>query len=252
MKKILALSCLFAAFHLQAQPLRIATDVSYPPFSKQNPDGSIVGFDADIARALCDKMKAECELSAHDFDGIIPGLQAKKYELAIASMNISPDRAKVVSFSDMYFNIPGRLIAKEGTPVSGDWFKGKRIGVLRGAIQMKESSEKWGRNGAQIKGYGKITDAFLDLKGGRLDYVYVDATIGEADFLKTPFGKGFAFVGPVFNDPKYYMGSGIAIQKGNKELLAKVNAALKAILADGTYRSIERRYFSYDIYPHKH
>jgi arginine/ornithine transport system substrate-binding protein len=77
MKKILALSCLFAAFHLQAQPLRIATDVSYPPFSKQNPDGSIVGFDADIARALCDKMKAECELSAHDFDGIIPGLQAK-------------------------------------------------------------------------------------------------------------------------------------------------------------------------------
>jgi hypothetical protein len=99
-----------------------------------------------------------------------------------------------------------------------------------------------GRNGAQIKVYGKITDAFLDLSSQRLDAVFLESTVGEEDFLKTGKGKGYAFVGPVFNDPKYYQGCGIAVQKGNKELLAKINAALKAILADGTYRSIERRY----------
>ena len=125
------------------------------------------------------------------------------------------------------------------------------IGVLRGAIQMKESSEKWGRNGAQIKGYGKITDAFLDLSSQRLDAVFLESTVGEEDFLKTGKGKGYAFVGPVFNDPKYYMGSGIAVQKGNKELLAKVNTALKKIIDNGTYKQVQNKYFSYDIYPFK-
>ncbi|MCW3480367.1 transporter substrate-binding domain-containing protein [Neisseriaceae bacterium JH1-16] len=252
MKKMLALVCLLAAAGAQAQPLRIATDPSYPPFSKLNPDGSIVGFDADIARALCERMKADCQLSAQDFDGIIPALQAKKYDVAIASMNITPERARVVSFSNMYFSIPGRLIAKEGTPVGESWYKGRRVGVLRGSIQMKEANEKWGRNGSQVKVYNKITDAFLDLTSGRVDYVYVDATVGEADFLHKPSGKGYAFVGPVMNDPKYYMGSGIAVQKGNAELLGKINVALKSLLADGTYRTIEKRYFSFDIYPQNH
>ena len=251
-KHLLALTAICSLPLLaQAQTIRIVTDVSYPPFSKQAADGSITGFDPDIARAICTEAKLQCELKAMDFDGIVPALQAKKFEVAIASMSITPERAKIVDFSDMYFNVPGRLLAKEGTQINDAWYKGKNIGVLRSAVQQQEANDKLKPKGAQIKVYGKITDAFLDLKGGRLDYVYVDATIGEADFLKTPFGKGFAFVGPVFNDPKYYQGCGIAVQKGNKELLAKINVALKKILKDGTYKKIQDKYFSNDIYPFK-
>ena len=251
MKKILALSCLFAAFHLQAQPLRIATDVSYPPFSKQAADGSITGFDPDIARAICTEAKLQCELKAMDFDGIVPALQAKKFEVAIASMSITAERAKIVDFSDMYFNVPGRLLAKEGTQINDAWYKGKNIGVLRSAVQQQEANDKLKPKGAQIKVYGKITDAFLDLSSQRLDAVFLESTVGEEDFLKTGKGKGYAFVGPVFNDPKYYQGCGIAVQKGNKELLAKINVALKKILKDGTYKKIQDKYFSNDIYPFK-
>ena len=88
--KVLALSLLCSLPLLaNAQTVRIVTDVSYPPFSKVNPDGSIVGFDPDIARAICTEAKLQCEVSTMDFDGIIPAVQAKKYDLAIASMNIA-------------------------------------------------------------------------------------------------------------------------------------------------------------------
>ncbi|WP_373316281.1 transporter substrate-binding domain-containing protein [Vogesella margarita] len=102
---------------------------------------------------------------------------------------------------------------------------------------------------ASINIYGKITDAFLDLSSQCLDAVFLESTVGEEDFLKT--GKGYAFVGPIFNDPKYYQGCGIAVQKGNKDLLAKINVALKKILKDGTYKKIQDKYFSNDIYPFK-
>ncbi|MFC3530592.1 transporter substrate-binding domain-containing protein [Vogesella facilis] len=235
----------------QAQVVRIVTDISYPPFSKQAADGSITGFDPDIARAVCAEAKLQCELKAMDFDGIIPALQAKKFEIAIASMSITPERAKVVDFSDMYFNVPGRLLAPEGTKIDDAWYKGKNIGVLRSAVQQQEGSDKMKPKGASIKIYAKITDAFLDLSSKRLDAVFLESTVGEEDFLKTPKGKGYAFVGPVFNDPKYYQGCGIAVQKGNKELLTKINAALKKILADGTYKKIQGKYFKNDIYPFK-
>ena len=106
--------------------------------TKQAADGSITGFDPDIARAICTEAKLQCELKAMDFDGIVPALQAKKFEVAIASMSITAERAKIVDFSDMYFNVPGRLLAKEGTQINDAWYKGKNIGVLRSAEQQFE------------------------------------------------------------------------------------------------------------------
>ena len=118
-------------------------------------------------------------------------------------------------------------------------------------VQVQEGSDKMKPKGASINIYGKITDTFLDLSSQRLDAVFLESTVGEKDFLKTAKGKGYTFVGPVFNDPKYYHGCGIAVQKGNKELLAKINVALKKILKDGTYKKIQDKYFSNDIYPFK-
>ncbi|WP_174873961.1 ABC transporter substrate-binding protein [Vogesella oryzae] len=232
-----------------AETLRFATDASYPPFSKQGADGKMTGFDPDIAQALCQAMKATCEVVPQDFDGIIPALQARKFDAVIASMNITPERQKAVDFSDKYYNMASRLVGKSGTQVNDAWFKDKKIGVLRSSIQEKYARDHFTKLGAKLVPYGKAPESFLDLKAGRVDAAFVDAAVGDVDFVKTPNGKGFALVGPDYNDPKYFgIGAGIAVRKSDKALLARLNTALKQIRADGSYDKIQKKYFSFDIY----
>ncbi|KMJ54071.1 ABC transporter substrate-binding protein [Vogesella sp. EB] len=250
-KPLLALGTLALALSatVSAETLRFATDASYPPFSKQGADGKMTGFDPDIAQALCAVMKAKCEIVPQDFDGIIPALQAKKFDAVIASMNITEERKKAVDFSDKYYNMASRLVAKQGTQVNAAWFKGKKIGVLRSSIQEKYARDTFAKQGAQLVSYGKAPESFMDLKAGRVDAAFVDAAVGDVDFVKTPNGKGFALVGPDYNEAKYFgVGSGIAVRKGDKALLTRINAALKQIRADGSYDKIQKKYFSFDIY----
>lgn len=232
-----------------AETLRFATDASYPPFSKQGADGKMTGFDPDIAQALCAAMKVQCEVLPQDFDGIIPAQNAKKFDAVIASMNITEERKKAVDFSDKYYNMASRLVARDGTQINDAWFKGKKIGVLRSSIQEKYAREHFVKLGAKLVNYGKAPESFLDLKAGRVDAAFVDAAVGDVDFVKTPNGKGFALVGADYNDPKYFgIGSGIAVRKGDKALLERINKALKQIRADGSYDKIQKKYFSFDIY----
>ena len=84
-------------------PLRVGVEGAYPPFSSVGPDGQIKGFDIDIAKALCEQIKAQCMLVQLDFDGMIPALQARKIDMIVASMSITPERLKVVDFSDKYY-----------------------------------------------------------------------------------------------------------------------------------------------------
>ncbi|MNR13266.1 Histidine-binding periplasmic protein precursor [compost metagenome] len=140
-------------------------------------------------------------------------------------------------------------MAKQGTQVNAAWFKGKKIGVLRSSIQEKYARDTFAKQGAQLVSYGKAPESFMDLKAGRVDAAFVDAAVGDTDFIKTPNGKGFALVGPDYNEAKYFgVGSGIAVRKGDKALLTRINAALKQIRADGSYDKIQKKYFSFDIY----
>ncbi|MBI3145356.1 MAG: ABC transporter substrate-binding protein [Pseudogulbenkiania sp.] len=250
-KPLLTLGALLCALTAtaHAETLRFATDASYPPFSQQGPDGKMTGFDPDIAQALCAAMKVTCEVVPQDFDGIIPALHAKKFDAIIASMNITEDRKKAVNFSDKYYNMPSRLLAKNDTAINEAWFKGKKIGVLRSSIQEKYARDHWVKLGAKLVSYGKAPESFLDLKASRLDASFVDAAVGDTDFLKTPNGKGFAFAGPAYNEAKYFgEGAGIAVRKVDVALLERINKALKQVRADGSYDKIQKKYFSFDIY----
>jgi len=251
MKPLFALGALslVLCFNASAETLRFATDASYPPFSKQAPNGKMVGFDPDIAQALCKAMNATCEVVPQDFDGIIPALNAKKFDAVIASMNITDERKKAVDFSDRYYNMPSRLVGKAGAQINDAWFKGKKIGVLRSSIQEKYARDHWTKLGATLVSYAKAPESFMDLKAGRVDASFVDAAVGDTDFLKTPNGKGYAFVGPEYNEAKYFgSGAGIAVRKGDKALLDRINKALKQIRADGSYAAVQKKYFSFDIY----
>ncbi|MBL8512179.1 MAG: ABC transporter substrate-binding protein [Betaproteobacteria bacterium] len=232
-----------------ASKIRIGVEGAYPPFSQIGTDGKLQGFDIDIANALCAELKAQCTLVQQDFDGMIPGLLSRKIDAVIASMTITEERKRSVDFSDKYYQTPARMVAKAGSNlvVTPEGLKGKRIGVQRTTIHDRFATAEFKQS--EIVRYTKQDDVFLDLASGRLDGALVDSIAAAVGFLKTPAGKGFAFVGPVYDDPKYFgIGAGIAVRKADTDLRNRLSAAITAIRANGVYKKIQDKYFDFDVY----
>jgi lysine-arginine-ornithine-binding protein len=233
----------------QAEELRIGVEGAYPPFSEKTASGELIGFDIDIANALCAEMGVECTLVEQDWDGIIPALQAKKYDAIIASMSITEDRKKVVDFTDKYYNTPARFAAKEGmfSEASPEALAGKRIGVQRGTIHDNFVTAEY--PDSEIVRYGTQDEVYLDLQADRLDVILADLVQIDYGFLREPAGEGYAFFGQEFKDPEHFgVGAGIAVRKGEDDLRERLNAAIAAIRENGTYDEIRAKYFDYDIY----
>jgi len=247
----LALSVLSAASFADEKPLKIGIEAAYPPFASKAPDGSIVGFDYDIGNALCAEMKVKCTWVEQEFDGLIPALKVRKIDAILSSMSITDDRKKSVDFTNKYYATPARLVMKAGTTVSDDMseLKGKKIGVQRGTIHDRYATEVLKPLGVEVMPYGSQNEIYLDVAAGRLDGTLADATLLQDGFLNTDAGKGYAFVGPSVNDPKYFGdGIGIAVRKGDKANLERINAAIEGIRANGEYKKIQDKYFDFDIY----
>ena len=229
--------------------MRVGVEGAYPPFSEVGPDGKSKGFDIDIAEAVCARLQSRCVLVQQDFDGLIPALQARKFDMIVASMSITPERLKAVAFSDKYYSTPARLVAKKGTSLQAtpDGLKGKRIGVQRATTFDRYATDNF--TTAQLVRYTKQDEVYLDLAAGRVDAVLADSVATIGGFLKTPQGQGYAFTGPVYNDPKYFgVGAGIALRQSDTALKQQINDALKAMRADGSYKKIQDRYFDFDVY----
>ena len=129
----IAAMSLFAGSALaDGEKIIIGTEGAYPPFNNLEADGTLTGFDIDIAKALCEEMKAECTFVTQDWDGIIPALQAKKFDAIIASMSITPERKEKVDFTDKYYNTgPAIAVPKDSTitEATEDALAGKVIGA---------------------------------------------------------------------------------------------------------------------------
>ncbi|SFR45522.1 amino acid ABC transporter substrate-binding protein, PAAT family [Marinobacter gudaonensis] len=246
-KLIIAASCALAlvtgATQAQERDLRIAFDVPYEPFEYKDENGELTGFEVELAEAMCEEMNANCEFVIQAWDGMIPGLLARKFDLIMSSMSITPERAERVLFSEPYYNTPGGWFAREGfsTDVTDmDAMKGKTVGVQRGTTMDTYVTENMGGI-VTIKRYTTADDMVLDLEGQRLDVVFVDYPVGEQTILTK---EGFKEVGePV----KLGEGVGVAMRKRDTELAEEVNAALATLKEDGTYDAIMKKYFNYDI-----
>lgn len=230
--------------------VRIGVEGAYPPFSEVTPDGKLIGFDIDIANALCEEMKVECELITQDWDGIIPALNARKYDAIIASMSITDERREKVDFTIKYYNTPAKFVRKKGSgiEITEEGLKGKVVGVQRATIHDRFITEVYG-GVAEVKRYGSQDEAYLDMVAGRVDLLLADSVALDGGFLQTDAGKDYEFVGPDFNDPKHFgEGAGIALRKGEADLLQMFNTAIEAIRANGTYKAIQDKYFGFDVY----
>jgi arginine/ornithine transport system substrate-binding protein len=229
--------------------VRIGTEGAYPPFNYMSPDGQIVGFDIDIAMALCERMQVECTLVQQDWDGMIPALLAKKYDAIVASMSITDERRQKVEFTKKYYQTPGRFVAKKGAnfDISKEGLAGKKVGVQRATTHDSFLTDNFGDS--EIVRYASQDEANLDLVSGRVDLLLADSVTLSESLLKADQGKEFEFVGPAYADPKWFgYGVGIALRKADTDLRDKFNEAIDAIRADGTWDKIAQKYFDFDVY----
>jgi polar amino acid transport system substrate-binding protein len=229
--------------------LRIGTEGAYPPFNNLTSDGKLEGFDIDIANALCAEMKVECEFITQDWDGIIPALQAGKFDAIIASMSITDERKQQVDFTNKYYNTPPAVAAPKDSTIAGatkEDLAGKSIGVQGSTTHSNYAEATF--TDSDVRLYPTADEYKLDVVNGRIDAVSDDIIVLQ-EWLDSPDGACCKIVGTITPVPEIHgEGAGIAIRKGETELAAKFNAAIDAIRANGKYKEINDKYFSFDAY----
>jgi polar amino acid transport system substrate-binding protein len=225
--------------------LVFATDAApYPPFTSQNAAGEWEGWEYELLQALCAEMKEKCTLIPIAWDGIIPALLEKKMDGIFGSMSINDERKKQIDFSDMYYNSASVIIGPKGGDknIAPEAFKGKTIGV-QGATTHANYAEKYFLPaGATIKPYKGQDEANADLAAGRVDVVQADGvTLGS--FLASAEGACCEVYGAVPVDIAILgPGVGVGLRKEDTALKDKINAAIKALSANGTFETLTAKY----------
>lgn len=267
---IAAASCAMA----QAEPLKltIATEGAFPPYNLTKPDGTLDGYEVELGMHLCKTMGAECTFVAQSFEGVIPALNAGKFDAAMTGMSMTPKRQEAVGFSVSYGRVPQAFAALDTSPLVNlkhagetyplatdeagaqkaiddieDDLKGKTVGVQVasiGSILVKH----YLADDVTIREYKTTEEHDLDLKAGRVDFVAASIAYLTA-VQKKPGFEQLKIVGPHFQGGMLGPGIGVAMRKGDTALKAKFDEAIKAATADGTIKSLSEKWFGFDITP---
>jgi polar amino acid transport system substrate-binding protein len=223
----------------------------YPPFTVKDASGKWTGWEVDMRDAVCKQMNVKCEWVETAWDGIIPALQAKKFDVIWSSMSITDERKKTIDFTSKYYNTPASVIGAKDQNFTPDaaGLKGKIIGVQVSTIHL-DYVNKYFKDGAkEVKTYQTQDEANQDLAAGRIDAIMADS-ITLLAFLDTDAGKACCkMIGNVADDPAILgMGVGGGVRKDDTALRDKISAAIKAVRDSGEYAAITKKYFSIDIY----
>lgn len=252
-----------------ADRIRIATEGAFPPWNAMTPASELIGFEIDLARDLCRRMDADCEIVAQAWEGILPGLQQGQYDAIMAGMAITDARLAKVDFTGPYATEPTVLAALPRSPLLALRFPvdrvdlddigasgaaalaemkrglaGKTVGVQVSTIQAAFAERHL--PGVRVREYGKLDEAALDLAAGRLDGVFGSRSAVEAlRFRNDP--TSLEIIGPDFTRGVLGRGVGIAVRKGDADRKAAFDKAIGAAMSDGTIRSLSTRWFGYDV-----
>ncbi len=215
----------------------MGTEATYPPFEYVDEKSKqVVGFDVEIAEAIARKLGVKLVVKDIAFDGLIPALLTKKIDMIVAAMTITPERAKMVNFSDPYFTAGQVMVVRRKDsfrPTKYEDLKGCKVGVQQGTTADIDVSKVKGVN---IVRYTRFTDAFLDLAIGRIDAVVLDFAPAQA-YVK--FNPDLVISSPVLSEEKF----GIAVRKGDKELLNLINQVLKELKTKTAYDYLLDKWF---------
>lgn len=255
MKKLLLLATLSiaatASYGSTSSVIRFGVDPSYPPFESIGPNGKLVGFDIDLGNQICARLNAKCEWVQNDFSGMIPALKARKFDAILSAMSNTPQRAEQIAFTNKMYNMTASLIARKGshlelTPQS---LSGKSIGAEEGTSALTYAKMYWEPAGAHVVAYQNQDQVYADLIAGRLDAAFEATAQAQTGFLKSSKGADYEFVGKPLDDPKIFgVGAAIGVRKDDPALVGKINGAIAGMVKDGTYQTIEKKYFDFNIY----
>ncbi|WP_068082143.1 ABC transporter substrate-binding protein [Polycladidibacter stylochi] len=229
--------------------VRMGTEGAYPPFNYVDASGKLTGFDVEIGQALCDEMKVECEWVTQEWDGIIPGLVAGKFDTIIASMSITDERRQKISFSEKYYNTPPALAVRKDTDLTGVTpadLKDRVIGAQSSTTHAIYAEQTFVDSDVRL--YPTSEDYKLDLESGRVDGVNDDIMV-LTEWIDSDKGACCKILGTYKTVPSIHgEGAGIGVRKGDEDLAAMFSKAIKAIRANGKYKEINDKYFKFDVY----
>lgn len=250
-KTLLAVACVIAA-PVAAQEVKIGIAAeAYPPFASPDAAGNWVGWEVDFINAVCAAGELQCVITPVAWDGIIPSLTSGQIDAIMASMSITEERMQTISFSDKYYNTPTVIVGAKGVEMAAtaEGLAGKIIGVQASTIHADYVEKYFGPTAAEIKIYQTQDEANSDLAAGRIDAIQADSIAMDA-FLASEVGMACCDLkGAVADDPSILgLGVGAGVRKDDAELLAKLNAAIAKVIADGTYDKITANYFASSIY----
>ncbi|MFS1538132.1 MAG: arginine ABC transporter substrate-binding protein [Candidatus Phlomobacter fragariae] len=222
------------------ETISFATEATYAPFESIDANNNIVGFDIDLADAICKKLDANCTFTHQSFDSLIPSLKMLRFDALMAGIDITPERQKQVDFTDTYYNNSATFIAIKNKINKISLLKGKKIGVQNGTTHQKYIIQQ--HKEMQAVPYDNYQTAILDLQNGRIDAIFGDTAV-TTEWLKIKGNENLAAVGEKVTDANYFgVGLGIAVRKGNKALLDKLNKAMEQIKQDGIYDIIYQKW----------
>lgn len=214
--------------------LVMVTNAEFPPYEFRE-GNDIVGIDAEIARAIADKLGMELEIQDMAFDSLIPAIQSGKADFTAAGMTVNEDRKKNVDFTDTYAEAAQVIIVKEDSAIkTPDDLQGKNVGVQSGTtgdIYADDIAD------AEIQRFPKGIDAVMALTQGKLDAVIIDREPAKV-FVKE--NQGLQVLDEAFTEEEY----AIAVKKGNTELLEKMNGAIKELKESGELQKIVDKYIT--------
>ena len=254
------------------ETVKIATEGAYAPWNFSGPGGKLDGFEVDLANELCGRMKVQCEVVAQDWDGIIPALNASKYDAIMAGMNITDKRLEVINFSRTYAagphgwgvmknsalaKLPGtgdrlsldteaeaaKKVIEESKPV----LKGKTVGVQ---VSTTNSAflEKYYKDTITIREYKTTEQHDLDLAAGRVDAIYAAHSALTATMEKPEF-KDMTIAGAGLSGDVLGRGVAVGLRKADTELKDMFDKAINDAIKDGTIEKLTKKWFKLDMTP---
>ena len=216
----------------------------FPPFSSKDAAGKWVGWEVDAIDAVCKAMNEKCDYVEVAWDGIIPALQSNTIDVIWSAMSITPKRREIIDFSAPYYRTTLFVVgAKNGDlDIAPKHLSGKTIGVQGATVSAKHAEDTYAPAGAQIKTYATQDEANQDIASGRIDFTIGSAAV-MSGFLVTENGKLCCeYKASVTDTAVLSEGIGAGLRKGDTELKAKIDAAIKAVAKSGEFDRITARY----------
>jgi octopine/nopaline transport system substrate-binding protein len=254
--------------------VRIATEGAYAPWNFTDSSGKLVGFELDLAKDLCARMQVECVIVQQAWDGIIPALQAGKYDVIMAGMSITDERKKVISFSDSYAVEPNAFVVMKSSPLASfkteassiilpdmdagetaameaikTTLKGKTVGA-QVATTHENFLRKYLGDSVDIRTYDTQENLDLDLQAGRVDVALASMSYWKP-LMASDKGKDFVAIGPGMNGGVFGAGVGAGIRQADADLVAMFSKAIGEAAADGTLKKLAVQWFGFDVTPKK-